>query len=164
MRTAIVVPGNGRVAEDGVYRITDGCRALVVEAERLARDHDAAAVVFSGWSPSGGPSEAEQMRDAWAGPAVELVVEPTATSTAENAARTVPLLVERGIERAFVVCAPVHRKRAHFFFRRLYGKRRIEATVVAARVPVSLRALAWEVAAFSIRRAQLRMVEQELRR
>jgi uncharacterized SAM-binding protein YcdF (DUF218 family) len=163
MRTAIVVPGNGRLADDGVYRITDSCRALVVEAERLAREHDADAVVFSGWSPSGGPTEAEQMRDAWAGPGVELVVEPTATSTAENAARTVPLLLERGIERAFVVCAPVHRKRAQFFFRRLYGRRRIETTIVAARVPVSLRALAWEVAAFSIRRAQLRIVEQELR-
>jgi uncharacterized SAM-binding protein YcdF (DUF218 family) len=164
MRTAIVVPGNGRVEADGIYRITDACRALVVEAERLAREHDVAAVVFTGWSPSGGPSEAEQMRDAWAGPEVELVVEPTATNTAENAARTVPLLAERGVERALVVCTPVHRKRARFFFRRLYGRQGIEATVVAARVPVSLRALAWEVAAFSIRRAQLRMVEQELRR
>ena len=35
------------------------------------------------------------MRDAWRGPDVELVVEPTAASTAENAARTLPLLLER---------------------------------------------------------------------
>ena len=163
MPTAIVVPGNGRVADDGVYRITAGCRTLVAEAERLAREHGAATVVFSGWSPAAGPSEAEQMRDAWAGPAVELVVEPTATSTAENAARTVPLLAARGIDRAIVVVAPVHRARARFFFRRLYRARGIEATVVTAPVPASLRAIAWELAAFSIRRAQLRMVEQELR-
>ena len=36
------------------------------------------------------------MRAAWQGPAVELVVEPTASITAENAARTLPLLLERG--------------------------------------------------------------------
>ena len=39
------------------------------------------------------------MRDAWRGPAVELVVEPSASVTAENAARTLPLLVSRGVER-----------------------------------------------------------------
>jgi len=40
--------------------------------------------VFSGWSPSGGPSEAEQMRTLWRGPEVELVIEPTARVTAEK--------------------------------------------------------------------------------
>ena len=39
------------------------------------------------------------MRDAWRGPAVELVVEPTARHTAENAARTLPLLLERDVGR-----------------------------------------------------------------
>ena len=38
------------------------------------------------------------MRAAWRGPDVELVVEPTASITAENAARTLPLLVERGVD------------------------------------------------------------------
>ena len=35
-------------------------------------------------------------------------VEPTARTTAENAARTLPLLVELGVRRAVVVCAPLH--------------------------------------------------------
>src|SRR4051794_31489794 len=164
MPTAIVVPGNARLDRDGVYRITQTCRSLVLEAERLAREHDAAAVVFSGWSPNGGPSEAEQMRDAWAGPAVELVVEPEATNTAENAARTLPLLVERGVDRAVVVVAPVHRQRARFFFTRLYRLRGIETVVRTARVRPSLRAIGWELAAHSVRRAQLRMIEQQLKR
>jgi uncharacterized SAM-binding protein YcdF (DUF218 family) len=164
MPTAIVVLGNGRVGRDGVYRITDGCRALVAEAERLAHELAPSVVIFSGWSPGEGPSEGEQMRDAWAGPPLELVVEPTARITAENASRTLPLLVERGIDRAIVVCTPVHRPRASFFFRRLYRPRQIDATVVAARVRPGLRAVAWELAAFGIRRAQLRTVEQELRR
>ena len=101
---------------DGAYRIGRRCRRLIQAAERLAEELGADTVVFSGWSPAGGPSEAAQMRDAWAGPEVELVVEPTATVTAENAARTVPLLVERGVERAVVVCAPLHLYRARFFF------------------------------------------------
>jgi uncharacterized SAM-binding protein YcdF (DUF218 family) len=162
--TAIIVPGNGRLDRDRVHRITDACLALVGEAERLAVEADASVVVFSGWSPTGGPSEAEQMREAWSGPEIELVLEPTATSTATNASRTLPLLLERGIDRAVVVVAPAHRKRAGFFFRRLYAARGIETEVVAAPVPLSMRAIVWEVAAFSVRRAQLRMVEQELRR
>lgn len=164
MPTAIVVPGNGKVGSDGVYRITESCLALVREAERLAREHAAVAVAFSGWSPAGGPSEAEQMRAAWAGPAVELLLEPTATSTAENAARTLPLLLERGIDRAVVVTAPIHRHRVRFFFTRLYRPRGIEVTIAAAPVATSVRAVLWELAATSVRSVQLRMVEQELRR
>ena len=164
MPTAIVVPGNGRADASGTYRITDACRALVAQAERLAREQHPSVVVFSCWSPTSGPTEAEQMRDAWVGPDVELVVEPTATSTAENAARTLPLLVERGIDRAFVVTTPVHRARARWFFRRLYRPRGIETILVTAPVRTTLRALVWEVAAHSIRKAQLRMAEQELRR
>jgi uncharacterized SAM-binding protein YcdF (DUF218 family) len=164
MPTAIVVPGNGRADATGAYRITDACRALVAEAERLARAERPDVVVFSGWSPTGGPSEAEQMRDAWAGPEVELVVEPTATSTAENASRTLPLLLERGVDRALVVTAPLHRRRAHWFFRRLYRPRGIETILVTARVRPTVQALLWELGALSIRRAQLRLAEQELRR
>src|ERR1700749_3960284 len=106
MRPAIVVPGHRSLGTDGTHRISARCKRLVREAEALATADDADVVVFSGWSSTGGPSEAEQMRDAWRGPDVELVVEPTARNTAENAARTLPLLLERGVTQAVVVCAP----------------------------------------------------------
>lgn len=163
MPLAIVVPGNGRLRADGVYEITDGCRALVAEAGRLAREHGADVVVLTGWSPTSGPSEAEQMRDAWEGPPIELVLEPTATTTAENASRTLPLLVERGIDRAIVVVAPVHRARARFFFTKLYRPHGIATTFVTAAVATTARSLAWELAAMTVRRSQLRMARQELR-
>src|SRR5580765_2767272 len=115
MRTAIVVPGHARRG-----RISSLCLALVREAERIASAEPVAAVVFTGGAPRGGESEAEQMRAAWRGSDVELVLEPTAAVTAENAARTLPLLLERGIERAVVVCAPLHLPRTRFFFSRLY--------------------------------------------
>ena len=63
----IVVPGSGGSTRDG-YRI--GGRALdcVRTAARLAEQRPPQLVVFSGWSPAGGPSEAEQMLAAWGGP------------------------------------------------------------------------------------------------
>jgi len=162
--TAIVVPGNGSFEADGAYRITARCRRLVAEAERLAERLAPRAVVFSGWAPNGSVSEAEQMRDAWRGPELELVVEPTATITAENAARTLPLLRERGIERALVVCTPLHLYRARYFFRRLYAAHGIEARFRTAPVAPTLHALTWELVALTARSRQLRAAEAELSR
>jgi uncharacterized SAM-binding protein YcdF (DUF218 family) len=121
-------------------------------------------VVFSGWSSTGGPSEAEQMRDLWSGPDVELVVEPTARNTAENAARTLPLLGERGIERAVVLCAPTHLARARLLFGRLYRGVGVEVAFRAVAVAPSLRSIAWELAAFPFLPAQLRAARAELAR
>ena len=162
--TAIVVPGNGAFDSDGTYRITARCRRLVAEAERLAERLAPRAVVFSGWAPDGSVSEAEQMREAWRGPELELVVEPTATITAENAARTLPLLRERGVERALVVCAPLHLYRARYFFRRLYAAHGIEARFRTAPVTPTLHALGWELVALTARSRQLRAAEAELSR
>ncbi len=162
--TAIVIPGNGAFGEDGAYRITERCRRLVAEAERLAARCSPRAVVFSGWSPDGSTCEAEQMLAAWRGPEVELVVEPTATITAENAARTLPLLLERGIERALVVTTPLHLYRARYFFRRLYAAHGIDARFRAAPVAPSVHMLGWELVAMTARKRQLRAAEAELRR
>ena len=162
--TAIVVPGNGAFDTDGSYRITGRCRGLIAEAERLAARLSPRAVVFSGWSPDGSTSEAEQMLAAWRGPEVELVVEPTATITAENAARTLPLLLERGIERALVVTTPLHLYRARYFFRRLYAAHGIDARFRVAPVAPSLHMLGWELVAMTARSRQLRAAEAELRR
>jgi len=162
-RTAIVVPGQG--AFDGAdYRISTRCRRLVVAAERLAERLGPSAVLFTGWSPTGGPSEAEQMRDAWRGPDVELVVEPTARVTAENAARTLPLLLDRQVELADVVCAPFHYLRARYFFHSLYSARSVKARLRVVPERPSSRALVWELAALPIARAQLRRALHELER
>jgi uncharacterized SAM-binding protein YcdF (DUF218 family) len=163
-RTAIVVPGHGDLDLDGAHRITRRCLRLVREAERLVSAGGADVVVFSGWSSTGGPSEAEQMRDAWSGPDVELVVEPTARNTAENAARTLPLLRDRGIERAVVVCAPTHLARTRLLFGRLYRGAGVDTAFRTPAVAPSLRSIAWELAAFPFLPAQLRAARTELER
>jgi uncharacterized SAM-binding protein YcdF (DUF218 family) len=163
-RTAVVVPGHGWPDLGGVHRISRRCLRLVREAEQLVSSTEADVVVFSGWSPTGGPSEAEQMRDAWRGPAVELVVEPTAASTAENAARTLPLLLEREVGEAVVVCAPPHLLRTRVLYRRLYRDSEVEVTFRVARLAPTLRSVAWELLALPFLPLQLHTARAELER
>jgi uncharacterized SAM-binding protein YcdF (DUF218 family) len=148
VREAVVVLGHGR------DRMSGRCLRLVREAETIASD----VVVFTG------RAEAEQMRDAWRGPDVELVVEPTARSTAENATRTLPLLLDRGVTRAVVVCAPPHLLRTALFFRTLYRGRGIDVRLHAARLLPTPRAVAWELAALPLVPVQLHLSRHELDR
>jgi uncharacterized SAM-binding protein YcdF (DUF218 family) len=122
----------------------------VRDAERVARRVGAPLVVFSG------RDEAEHMRSLWRGPDVELLVDETATSTVENAAHTLPLLVERGVRHVVVVAAPAHLLRAGWIFRRVYGARGIRVTVHAARVVPTPGALVYELAAATVARRQVR--------
>ena len=163
-RLAIVVPGHGARAPDGEHLITDRCRQRVLHAARLAERLDPAAVVFSGWSSSGGRSEAEQMCDAWPGPEVPLLVETTARSTAENASRTLPLLREGGIDTAIVVCAPQHTQRTRHHNGRVYRRGGVWPRLSIARVRPTPRALAWELAALPLAPFQLLAARRELHR
>jgi uncharacterized SAM-binding protein YcdF (DUF218 family) len=139
--TAIVVPGS-------FHRPTRV--RLVRDAERAALRTGAEVVVFSG------RDEAEHMRSLWQGPDVEIVVDETATSTVENAAHTLPLLVERGVREAVIVAAPAHLLRAGWIFRRIYGARGIRVTPRAARVLPTPGAVVYELAAASVARRQVR--------
>ena len=161
---ALVVLGSSRRDRTGAYRISRGCRRAVAQAAQLAERLEPRVVVFSGWSPNGGASEAEQMQELWRGPDVELVVEPTASTTAENAARTLPLLLERQIEQAVVICTPPHVYRARWFFRRLYTAHGIGTSFEAPRVVPTPSAVIWELGALTVRSRQLRAVKEELER
>jgi uncharacterized SAM-binding protein YcdF (DUF218 family) len=161
LRTAVVVPGHGTISDEGLYRISRHCRRLVSEAEKLAASLSPVAVVFSGGSPVGGPSEAEQMKGRWRGPSVELVVEPTARTTVQNATRTVPLLLEREVEHAVIVCALPHFLRVRLFFGHLYGARGIRAEVRALRAMPTLGSIAWELAALPLSPWQLYAAQTE---
>jgi hypothetical protein len=120
----IVVLGYDEIGDDGVHRISAICRAGVRRAEALAAEFSPLAVIFTGWSSNGGPSEAEQMRDAWQGRwDVPLLLEPLAVNTAENAVRSL-LLTSRiaDVQEVIVVCSARHALRAHFFFDDLYRR------------------------------------------
>jgi uncharacterized SAM-binding protein YcdF (DUF218 family) len=92
------------------------------------------------------------------------VTEPTATITAENAARTLPLLLDRGVERAVVVCTPSHLARTRFFFGRLYASCGVATRFRVAPVLPSPYAIGWELAALPLCGRQLRAARAELAR
>lgn len=132
-------------------------RRLVAEAERVARASGAELVVLTGGAPIGGASEAELMRAIWRGPAgVELVLEERASTTVENALRTLPLLAERNVTDAVVICAPVHLGRARWIFRRVYTEHGIGVRVRPARVLPTPGAVLWELGALTVLTRQVR--------
>jgi uncharacterized SAM-binding protein YcdF (DUF218 family) len=132
-------------------------RRLVAEAERAAAALGAELVVLTGCAPDGRESEAELMRALWRGPApVELVLEETASTTVENAAHTVPLLAERGVTDAVVVCAPLHLARARWIFTKIYGAQGIHVRLRPARVLPTPGALLWELGALTVAARQVR--------
>jgi uncharacterized SAM-binding protein YcdF (DUF218 family) len=161
MSWGIVVPGHSR---RGAGAVSARCRRLVEYAAELAATRAPAAVVFSGRAGRGRPpSEAEQMLAAWPGRRdVELVLETTAATTAQNAARTLPLLLERGITEATVVCGAAHAARVRYFFGRLYSAAGLRVEVVAAPILPTPAAVAWELGAVTVRRRQLQAALAEL--
>jgi len=111
-RLAIIVPGHSRRG-----RVSRRCLRLVEAAAALADERGASVAVVSG------RGEAEAMREAWPGAdRLELLIEPTARTTAENAARALPLLLERGVTEAIVVCGRSHAPRVRFLFGGLYER------------------------------------------
>jgi hypothetical protein len=142
--------------------LTPRCFRLLSQAAQLAEHREPRVIVFSGAS-WGGLSEAEQMLEAWPGRRdVELVVETTARTTAENAARSLPLLLRREVREATVVCAPVHVLRVRFFFAGLYPRFGVSCEVRSVRCLPSPAALAWEFGALGVMRGQRRAALAEL--
>ena len=155
---AIVVPGHSVSG-----RLSDRCSRLLAAAARLADRREPRVVVFTGWSPAGGPSEGEQMLAAWPGRRdVELVAEPTAAVTAENASRSLPLLLARGVREATVVCTPLHLGRVRYLFPALYGRFGVDCAVRVAWTAPTPSALAWELGALAVLRRQRRAAAAEL--
>jgi uncharacterized SAM-binding protein YcdF (DUF218 family) len=162
---AIVVPGHGRFERDGSYHLSTRCLAALRLAARLAEQQQPRVVVFSGWSPAGGPTEAEQMLEGWEGRRdVELVIEPTARITAENMCRTLPILLERGIREATLVCGRLHLPRVRYFFGGVYPRYGIRCSYRVVPHGGLRQAVAWEAAALPLARRQRRAAVDELRR
>jgi uncharacterized SAM-binding protein YcdF (DUF218 family) len=92
------------------------CAARLTKAAELSTDAD--VVVLSGWSRMPGTrSEAELMARAWHGRAAELVVDPDARTTAENATNALDDIRRVGTTEVVVVTSSWHAARAATAFR-----------------------------------------------
>lgn len=162
-RWAIVVLGSGELDADGVYRLRPVCLRSLAAAARLAERRTPRAVIFTGYSPYPGATEAEQMVDAWPGRTdVDLVAESTATITAENMARTLPHLLRRGVTEVTLVCGVLHLPRVRYFFGSTYRRHGIRCRYLGVRSGFNAHALAWEAAALPLARRQRRDARREL--
>lgn len=103
------------------------------------------------------------MLEAWPGRRdVDLIAEPTARTTAENAARSLPLLLQRGVTEVTVVCAPLHTVRVRYFFGDLYRRFGLRTEVRVAECPPTPLALARELGAFGVMWSQRKAALAEL--
>ena len=113
---ALVVLGHRQPGVSREHRISAESLARLRHAARLARRRPPRAVVLTGWTQTGGLSEAEQMLSAWDEPDTPALLEVAGRNTAENASRTLPLLWATGDIRRVVVVTSAWHVRAPYFF------------------------------------------------
>jgi DUF218 domain len=114
-RVAVVL-GHREPGVSAEHRISHESLERLQRAERLVHGHPARAVVLTGYTSTGGLSEAEQMALGWRDPDVSYLLEVAGRDTAENATRSLPLILALGgVRRVSVVTSAWH-VRTPFFF------------------------------------------------
>lgn len=152
-RRVLVVLG---YSDGGAGELHPVCRARLEHAAEIATAED--VVVLSGWARVADTrSEATLMRAAWSGPAAEVVVDPVARTTVENAANAVNDVLRVGAREVVVVTSAWHAARAKAAFRwllRWTGIRVRASTPPGRSLPASLRELPlWALLPFQLWRA-----------
>jgi glucosamine-6-phosphate deaminase len=111
-----VVLGHREPGVSAEHRISAHSRARLARAVRLCRETPVRAVVLTGYTHTGGLSEAEQMQREWPLPDVPVLLEVAGRNTAENASRTLPLVLALGVARRVSVVTSLWHLRAPYFF------------------------------------------------
>jgi hypothetical protein len=112
---AVIVLGH-RMPGSSVHMISEESELRATRAVQIARTDPARTAVLTGWSQSGGLSEAEQMLTWWNEPHTPALLEVAGRRTAENASCTLPLLRATGvIARVTVVTSWWHLRARPFF-------------------------------------------------
>jgi glucosamine-6-phosphate deaminase len=119
----LVVLGHREPGVSPEHRISHESRARLRHARRLVERRPVRAVVLTGYTSTGGLSEAEQMKGAWDDDLAPALLEVAGRDTAENASRTLPLLLALGEARNVVVVSSSWHLRVPWFFApyRRYG-------------------------------------------
>jgi glucosamine-6-phosphate deaminase len=121
----LVVLGHREPGISPEHRISFESRARLRHARRLAERTPARAVVLTGYTSTGGLSEAEQMKGSWDERLAPALLEVAGRDTAENASRTLPIVLALGHARHVVVVSSAWHLRVPYFFApyRRYGLR-----------------------------------------
>jgi glucosamine-6-phosphate deaminase len=120
---ALVVLGH-RDPDSREHRASHQSFARLAVAARIARTTPVKAAVITGFTSTGGLSEAEQMAEEWSVEGVPAVLEVAGRDTIENATRSLPLVLALGVRRVTVVTSAWHiRARRAFAPYRRHGLR-----------------------------------------
>ena len=112
-----VVLGHREPSISAEHRISHESLGRVHRAEWIARNRPTLAAILTGYTSTGGLSEAEQMRAAWRVADVPPVLEVAGRNTAENATRSLPLVLALGDARRVTVVTSAWHLRAPYHFR-----------------------------------------------
>jgi hypothetical protein len=112
----IIVLGHRQPGLSLEHRISGESLDRLHRAERLTRGRAARAIILTGYSSTGGLSEAEQMAVQWVLPGVPRILEVAGRTTAENASCSLPLILALGgVRRVTVVTSAWHLRTRYFF-------------------------------------------------
>jgi glucosamine-6-phosphate deaminase len=114
-RVAVVL-GHREPGISPEHRISSESRARLRHASRLAERTPIRAVILTGYTSTGGLSEAEQMKTAWDESQAPALLEEAGRDTAENASRSLPILLALGEARRIVVISSAWHIRVPWFF------------------------------------------------
>jgi glucosamine-6-phosphate deaminase len=112
----LVVLGHREPGISAEHRISAESRARLRHALRLAREAPFRAVVLTGYTSTGGLSEAEQMKTAWDEHVAPALLEVAGRDTAENASRSLPIVLAIGEIRRVTVVSSAWHVRVPWFF------------------------------------------------
>jgi hypothetical protein len=112
-----VVLGHREPSISAEHRISHESLGRLHRAEWIARRRPTLAAVLTGYTSTGGLSEAEQMRAAWSVEDVPPLLEVAGRDTAENATRSLPLVLALGDVRRVTVVTSAWHMRAPYHFR-----------------------------------------------
>ena len=111
-----IVLGHREPGISAEHRISAHSRARMARAAALCRQTPVRAVLLTGYTHTDGLSEAEQMGREWPLADVPVLLEVAGRNTAENASRSLPIVLALGVaERVSVVTSAWHLRAPYFF-------------------------------------------------
>lgn len=111
-----VVLGHREPGRSAEHRISNHSRLRLRRADRLCDKRPIRAVILTGYTHTDGLSEAEQMAREWPRRDVPVLLEVAGRNTAENASRSLPLILALGGVREISVVSSIWHARVPFFF------------------------------------------------
>jgi glucosamine-6-phosphate deaminase len=112
----LIVLGHREPGISAEHRISAESRARLRRAEAIARRLPVRAAVLTGYTSTGGLSEAEQMKTTWDEGRAPALLEVAGRDTAENASRSLPIILAIGEAKHVIVVSSAWHVRVPWFF------------------------------------------------